>query len=245
MKQYILIALLLLSFGASAQQTEGVVYYTRKSYWTKIMQRMTFLSKEQRDRMAMTWKNDDGYPEKMKLFFSPSSSLYTYNTDEIEGAGYSWRREDYVITRNFDQEKKTDIIEMLGKTYIVDDSLHTPKWKISNQIKDIAGYVCMKAVTEDPVRGQKLTAWFSQDIPVGAGPERYFGLPGLIMELDINEGDVVIEATKVEFKPVADHLKLPKTKGKKITDAEYDAIIKKYITDSMKSSMNPFWEIRY
>ena len=245
MKQYIFIALLLLSFGVSAQQTEGVVYYTRKSYWTKIMQRMTFLSKEQRERMAMTWKNEDGYPEKMKLFFSPSSSLYTYNTDEVEGAGYSWRRDDYYIIRNFDKEKKSDIIEMLGKTYIVDDSLHTPKWKISTQIKDVAGYICMKAITDDPIRNQKITAWFAQDIPVGGGPERYFGLPGMILELDINDGDVVIEATKVEFKPVANELKQPKAKGKKITDAEYDAIIKKYISDSMKSNMNPFWEIRY
>lgn len=245
MKPYFFIALFLLSLGAEAQQTEGIVYYNRKSYWTKIIQRMTFLSKEQKDRSAMTWKNEDGYTEKMKLFFSPSQSLYTSNTDEIEGAGYSWRRDEYFIQRNFDQEKKTDIIEMLGKTYIVDDSLHTPKWKISNQIKDIVGYVCMKAVTEDPVRGQKITAWFSQDIPVGAGPERYFGLPGLILELDINDGDVVIEATKVEFKPVADNLKLPKTKGKKISDADYDKLIQKHIADSMKSNQNPFWAIRY
>jgi len=245
MKKYLLIPFLLLSLGASAQQTEGVVYFDYKQYWTKIIKRLTFLSKEEKERSAMTWKNEDGYTQKMKLFFSPSQSMYTYNNDEIEGAGYSWRKDDYFIHRNFDLDKKTDIIEMLGKVYVVDDSLHIPKWKISNQIKDIAGYICMKATFDDRIRDQKVTAWFAQDIPVGAGPERYFGLPGIILGLDLNDGDVVIEATKVEFKTVTNDLKLPKTKGKKIKDSEYDTIISNHIKESMKASRNPFWAIRY
>nr|WP_293841699.1 GLPGLI family protein [uncultured Arsenicibacter sp.] len=247
MKKYLLIPLLFLAIQVSAQQqqTEGIVYFNYTQYWTKIIKRLTFLSKEEKERSAMTWKNEEGYTQKMKLFFSPSQSLYSYNNDEIEGAGYSWRKEEYSIYRNFDQDKKFDVIEMLGKVYIVDDSLNTPKWKISNQIKDIAGFICMKATMDDPVRGQKVTAWFAQDIPVGAGPERYFGLPGMILGIDLNEGDVIIEASKVEFKPVTAELKQPKAKGKKIKDSDYDTIISNHIKDSMKASRNPFWAIRY
>jgi GLPGLI family protein len=127
----------------------------------------------------------------------------------------------------------------------VDDSLHTPKWKVMNQIKDVAGYICMKAVTEDTVKKQKITAWFAGDIPISAGPERYFGLPGVILELDINEGDVVITATKIEFKKLDKELIIPKTKGKKIKDADYDALLRKHLKDSIKSQRNPYWAIRY
>lgn len=242
----ILLLLLTTSLGF-AQKTEGVVTYERKSHWTKIIARLPFLSREEKDRAAMTWKNDDEDKVKMKLVFSEKGSLFTYESEQAQSddGRWSWRQDDYFISRNFEKETMTDIIETLGKTYIIEDSLRTPVWKVMNQIKDVNGYVCMKAETTDPIRGQKIAAWFSQDIPVPAGPERYFGLPGLIMELDINEGDVILEAVKVEFKPVGKELALPKAKGKKIKETEYESLLTKHINDSIKANRNPYWAIRY
>ena len=244
----ILIVLCLLTTASVAQKTEGVVTYVRKEYWLKITNRLTFLSQEQKDRMAQTWKNwaENNKGVKMKLAFSPSESLYTRNSDEPEEGGYSWRSSEFNLYRNFEKDKKIDVIEMLGKTYIIDDSLHTPVWKIGNQIKEVAGYICMKAETEDPVKKQKITAWFAQDIPVSAGPERVNGLPGLILELDVNDGDVVIEAVGVAFRPLTpDDLKLPKLKGKKINDTAYNTLIRQHIAEQMTAHQNPYWEIRY
>ncbi len=248
MKKLLIYLGLLISSAATAQKTEGVVTYVRKEYWLKITNRLTFLSQEQKDRMAQTWKNfaEDNKGIKMKLAFGPNESLYTYNSDEPEEGGYSWRKSEFYLYRNFEKDKKTDIIEMIGKTYIIDDSLHTPVWKIGNQIKDVAGYICMKAETEDPIKKQKITAWFAQDIPVSAGPERQNGLPGLILALDVNDGDVVIEAVNVAFRPLTpDDLKLPKLKGKKINDGTYDTLLRQYIAEQMTAHQNPYWEIRY
>ena len=238
---------LIINVSALAQKTEGIVSYDRKSYWTKIIARLTFLSQEQKDRAAQTWKNEDEDKEKMKLLFTPTESVYTYLNDQgqTEDGNYSWRNRDLLLYRNYDKERKTEIEEMLGKTYIVDDSLRTPTWRILDQIKEVAGHICMKAETEDPIKKHKVTAWFAQDIPVSAGPERYSGLPGLILELDINGGDVIIEATKVEFKPVAAEIKLPKLKGKKITNADYDKMIQQHIAESITAHRNPYWSIRY
>ncbi len=235
---------------AFAQNTEGVVNYKRKTYWTRIVSRMTYLSQEQKDRAAQTWKNyeEENNAEKMKLAFNANESLYSYVSEqsETDDGQYSWRNPELKLYRNFEKDKKIDVIEMLGKTYIVDDSLHTPTWKIGNQIKEVAGYVCMRAETEDPVKKQKITAWFAQDLPVQAGPERFFGLPGVILELSINEGDVVIEATGVTLRKLTpDDLKLPKLKGKKITDAAYDDLVKKHIADQMADHQNPYWSLRY
>ncbi|GAB3497979.1 GLPGLI family protein [Spirosoma knui] len=239
----------LIGTTAIAQNTEGVVSYKRKTHWIKIISRMTFLSQEEKDRAAQTWKNyeEENNAEKMKLAFSPNESLYTYASEsgETDDGSYSWRNSELKLYRNFEKDKKIDIVEMLGKTYVIDDSLHTPVWKIGNQIKEVAGYICMKAETEDPIKKQKITAWFAQDIPVPAGPERYNGLPGLIMELSLND-DVVIEATGVAFRKLTpDDLKLPKLKGKKINDAAYDTLIKQHIAESMVAHRNPYWAIRY
>ena len=244
----ILIGCLVIFSSATAQKTEGIVTYERKTYWSKIIARMTFLSQEQKDRAAQTWKNDDESKEKMKLAFNENESLYTYASEqgETDDGSYSWRNSELKLYRNFEKDKKTDIVEMLGKTYIIDDSLHTPNWRIGNQIKDIAGYICMNAETEDPIKKQKITAWFAQDITVPAGPERYSGLPGVILELNLNNGDVVIEATSVTLKKITpDDLKLPKTKGKKINDAAYDALIRQHIAESMTAHRNPYWAVRY
>ncbi|WP_259016211.1 GLPGLI family protein [Emticicia fluvialis] len=228
-----------------SQKTEGVVIYERQEFWTKIIGQLTYLSNEEKDRVKQTWgKNDDGWKSKTKLAFNANESLLT-NVEEASEYGWSSRTEDYYIYRNFEKEKKIELIEMMGKTYVVEDSLKAPNWKVLNQIKDVAGYICMKAVTEDTVKHQKITAWFTGDIPISAGPERYYGLPGLIMELEINDGDVIITASSVQFKKLTDELKLPKLKGKKIKDVDFDRLIANHIKDSIKSYRNPYWAIKY
>jgi GLPGLI family protein len=250
MKKYSILYASILLFVSSltfAQKDEGIINFERVVHYPKIIARLPYLSQEEKDRVKLTWGSDDEWKGKMKLVFSPTKSLYTYLNDqgESEDGTWAWRNDELIITRDFEKEKKTEVIEMLGKTYIVDDSLHTPKWKVMNQIKDVAGYICMKAVSEDTIKKQKITAWFAGDIPVPAGPERYFGLPGIILELDINEGDVVITATKVEFKKLYKELIMPKTKGKKIKDADYDSLLRNHLKDSIKSQRNPYWAIRY
>lgn len=251
MRTYIILLInLLLALPSPAQNTEGLVSYKRKTYWTRIIGRMSYLSQEQKDRAAQTWKNyeEENNAEKMKLAFSANESLYSYASEqsETDDGQYSWRNPELKLYRNFEKDRKTDMIEMLGKTYIVEDSLHTPVWKIGNQIKEVAGYVCMRAEMEDTIKKQKITAWFAQDLPVPTGPERYTGLPGVILEVSLNDGDVVIEATNVALRKLTpDDLKMPKPKGKKLNDAAYDALIRKHIADSIADHQNPFWSVRY
>lgn len=248
LKKITLLLLGLLPVAARAQQLEGVVTYDRIFHWAQIYSRLNYLSNEEKDRIKMTWGNDDEDKTSMKLVFTPSQSKYTYASEQAssDDGRYSWRQREYIIYRDFAQEKKNEIIEMLGRTYVVEDSLRMPKWKVMNQIKDVNGHVCMLAVTEDTIKKQKVAAWFAHDLPVSAGPDQYFGLPGLIMELNINDGDVIVTATKVELKPVGDEISMPKKiKGRKIDNAAYDSLLYSHIRDSIKAHRNPFWSIPY
>ena len=154
---------------------EGIVHYERFYYWVKIGQKMPYLSQEEKDRMRLSmgrWEEDQK-GEPMKLIFSPGASLYTYGRDqgESDDGQWSWRQEEFVIYHDFTQEKTHELYEMLGRTYVLEDSLRTPRWKILNQVKEIAGYVCMKAQARDEVKGQTITAWFADKLPAQAGPE--------------------------------------------------------------------------
>lgn len=70
-----------------------------------------------------------------------------------------------------------------------------------------------------------ITAWYTPEIPVNQGPESYWGLPGLILE--VNDGKTVILCSKVVLntKEKAE-IKAP-AKGKVISQKEYDETVVK------------------
>jgi GLPGLI family protein len=70
-----------------------------------------------------------------------------------------------------------------------------------------------------------VTAWYTPEIPVNQGPENYWGLPGLILE--INDGKTVILCSKIVLNPKEKAEIKASTKGKVVTQEEYDDIVVK------------------
>ena len=69
-----------------------------------------------------------------------------------------------------------------------------------------------------------ITAWYAPEIPVNQGPENYWGLPGLILE--VNDGKTSILCSKIVMNTKDKvEIKAP-SKGKKVTQKEYDEIVK-------------------
>jgi GLPGLI family protein len=67
-----------------------------------------------------------------------------------------------------------------------------------------------------------VTAWYTPDIPVNQGPENYWGLPGLILE--VNDGKTIVLCSKIVMNIKEKKEIKPQTKGKVVTQAEYDKI---------------------
>jgi len=81
------------------------------------------------------------------------------------------------------------------KKFLVTDELNYT-WKITNETKKIKDYTCYKATTT--FRGNNFEAWFTPDIPINAGPWKWYGLPGLIVEATDTDKSVVFVLEKVE-----------------------------------------------
>lgn len=230
-----------------AQKIEGSVRYLMVHNWTKQIAAIDYLSKQAVDRLTYVYGNRAEYKTFSTLFLSPTQSKYTDSEEKAErdDNNYSWRKNEYTITRNYEKKTIRDVIDMLDKTYIIEDSLQVPKWKILNEMKEIAGHICMNAYWNDTLKKQKVTGWYALDIPNSGGPERFTGLPGLILEVDINNGALVITADKIEQKKLTTELDLPKKiKGKRIKESDYTGILRKYFEDCRKSEQ-PTWSIRY
>ncbi len=247
MKKF-LVAIIFLSISLStfAQSLNGVIVYNRKVNYVSIMTRLPFLTSEEIDRVKLTWgNNSDNKGTNYVYFFNEAQSLYTQSEEENEG-GYSWSEEKYVLQRDHKKKTVNDWREVLGKRYLVEDDLPKYKWKILNEIKEIEGYLCMKAETYDPVKDQTIHAWFSDGIIFSGGPEGFAGLPGMILELNINDGDVVVTATDIKLTPDKVDIPLPKKmKGKSIDIQGFDSIISMFIAESIAAERNPYWRIRY
>jgi GLPGLI family protein len=70
-----------------------------------------------------------------------------------------------------------------------------------------------------------IMAWYTPEIPVNQGPESYWGLPGLILE--VNDGKTVILCSKVVLNTKEKvEIKAP-AKGKVISQKEYDETVVK------------------
>lgn len=98
------------------------------------------------------------------------------------------------------------------------DSLH---WVVTNESKKILGYQCYKAILP-AAEAEKLEVsyqedgdlivWFTPEIPISAGPERIYGLPGLIMEFTFSAFPALVYTVvseEVQEKKTEDCIKIP------------------------------------
>ena len=84
-----------------------------------------------------------------------------------------------------------------SKSYVIRGKLEKPEWNIlSDSVKMIEGYTCLMA--KGFVRGRDYTVWFTPDIPVSAGPWKIWGLPGLIVDVQSDDGEVEITMTSLK-----------------------------------------------
>ena len=120
--------------------------------------------------------------------------------------------------------------KVFEETFLVKDSTRKINWKITSEMKDIAGYSCRRAnaLIMDSVY---VVAFYTDKIPVSGGPESFTGLPGMILGVALPHDNITWFATTVMDKPVpAAGMKVP-VKGKVKTNKE----LKETLTSVMKN----------
>ena len=81
--------------------------------------------------------------------------------------------------------------------YIVYDTNLDYNWEITNKVDTIGNYQVVKATTS--FRGRGFTAWFAPSIPIGFGPWKLKGLPGLILNMYDEEKNYTWRLVKLHF----------------------------------------------
>lgn len=242
MKKYLLTTLVFCSglISATAQAVAGKVIYNRT-----VQLQISFQGMPGGMEQQMPTSRTD----KFELVFGNNQSVWKQAEQENDneniagGDGMQIRMvvagSNDVLYTNFNNGKKVEKRELFDKNFIIDDTVKKMKWKMTGETKTILGYTCMKATTTNIRKRMQMTnengkmerkeiedtanivAWFTGSIPVSAGPSEYQGqLPGLILELDVKDGNQVFKAVSVSEKVDLDDIKEP-TGKKHYTPEEF------------------------
>ncbi len=241
MKNLILLASIALPIAigtvpAWGQKTEGIVQFDEK----RNMHRNLPPEAQEMKAMIPEWQ-----VHKSELLFSANESLFR-NVEEDEddapnanGVQIKMIRPEATFYRNFEKNLMVDYREFISKNYLVTDTIAQLNWKMTGETKQVLGYNCLKAMWLDTLRARMVAVWFTDEIGVPAGPVTFCNLPGMVLEVDINNGEIQYVATKINFVKVDKKVLVAPTKGEKIGDLAFQ----KLVAEATKKSGGPMIKI--
>ena len=218
MKKILILSSCLLSIlSVFGQNTEGVITFEEKMNLHRRIQ-----NEEMKARVP------EFRSSNMQLVFRGDECIYKAIEEEEDeeanaggGGGFRFRRPNVEIYRNYATNRRIEQRDMMDKKYLIETDIKQPAWKLGTETKKIMGYECTQATLSDTARKQEIVAWFTMDLPLAAGPQNFGSLPGMILEADINQGEILLFAKKVDLKKVKDNAIKAPSKGDKITEEEF------------------------
>nr|WP_317632241.1 GLPGLI family protein [uncultured Flavobacterium sp.] len=103
---------------------------------------------------------------------------------------------NYLVKKNFNSDELT-FVQVIGKELYAIKESNKLKWEFTSEKKLINGYDCKKALVT--YYGRQWIAWYTTKIPINAGPYKFNGLPGLILEIHDSENIFNFKAGNITF----------------------------------------------
>ncbi|MEZ4999870.1 MAG: GLPGLI family protein [Bacteroidales bacterium] len=188
-KAFTLVTALLLSGLASIfGQSGSIVYEEVRKIEIKIEGEMAHLMENMPKEQTA---------EKV-LYFSPEATIYMEpekkeSEDEVslEGGGVGMK----IMMGSPDNKFFVDLAggsiieqrEFMTRIFLVESEIEQEDWKITGEQKMIMDYACMEATRTDTA-GVVTRVWFAPTFPAKGGPSRFCTLPGMVLEVNIDDG---------------------------------------------------------
>ncbi|WGK65471.1 GLPGLI family protein [Croceiramulus getboli] len=249
----LLLGIFFLTLSTYAQHITGMATYQTKTTinlddWggqgmseqrkKQIMERMkNFLEKE----YTLTFTQEESFfKEEERLEAPGQGAMGRWGGSFAQGGIYTNQQTHEFARAN----------DLMGKTFLIQDSLSNLNWELVKESKIIGQYPVFKAVAQRPVEAspweklravrrqqrselpvedstttkmETIVAWYTPMIPVQHGPDEFGGLPGLILEL--NTANTTMLCTKVVLNPKTEITIERPEKGKVVSRKEYQEIV--------------------
>jgi len=245
MKKYIInyIIFLLISNIAFCQQINGEI-----SYKVNVTEAFTMIDKEKLKTIPPAYLDDikksmSDLEQRIKLNIKSIETNLSFNQQEaiytpisgMDNEGDRGLKETMIITGSYGVyyfnkglNKRIRQIDVYGQLFLIESDLNSRQWVLTQETKTINNYLCYKATSTLVTKNsagtfyKPLIAWYAPKLPMPYGPNGYGGLPGLILQL--TEGDFIFYVSKLILNPKNPNKIEQPTKGKKVTEDEFEAI---------------------
>jgi GLPGLI family protein len=152
------------------------------------------------------------YSEKMILYLNETQSSFLSYSKKIEdsialvmidsmmntGVISSQKKANRIQTtihKYFRNDTFSNVQEYLNKFFLIKTVQKPISWQIKEDKKRINGFLCQRAACF--LKGRSYEVWFTNEIPISAGPWKLNGLPGLILEAKDLKSEVVFLCTEI------------------------------------------------
>lgn len=199
-------------------------------------------------------KMNEQFQKEYTLTFNQKESIYQEN-EKLDTPDLTAGRMDVkissgrnVLYRNTGKETYVSQQTLLGKLFLVKGPLEQPNWKLEDEIKKIGKYTCFKATLSTEVtrvdffsdeegknkttETRTTTVWYTPEIPVNMGPGDYWGLPGLILEVQGENFSLL--CTKILLNPEKEIVIQIPDKGTEIDQKAFEKLQKKKTEEWME-----------
>ena len=131
------------------------------------------------------------------------------------------------IFKNYPNKKISTYDYMpMGGFYKYNESMDRPKWKLISGNMTICGYICKKAIVS--FRGRNYTAWYTEKIAISDGPWKFWGLPGLILNISDDKNEYSFECIAIEKPRWTDNIYILDLDYFGTTKERFNAGVKKF-----------------
>ena len=256
--------LTMFTFNINAQKFSGKATYISKSKM-ELGNWGAKLSEGRKKQIAARLKNRLEKTYVLNFNNQESLFLEEEKIDAVSGATDSWggyfSRGDHY--KNIKENKIVQSQEFYGKRFLVKDNLYRLEWNMGTETKKIGEYTCYRAkafvpntelnwynfswsdlssASDEKVDKEKIEekltvveAWYTPQIPVSQGPAEYWGLPGLILEVSVD--NTTLLCTEIVINKDDKAIIEAPSKGKEITKIAYKLTVREKMVEMRNNRM--------
>lgn len=247
---FLIIFAFCLQMPLSAQEITGRAFYTSMLKFDD----PKFDEKQLQDSrtQALSEQLKNGFQDEYQLEFTQEESLFKKmpkldKPDPKKGGmsiSMSVMSDEEVLYKNLSKNTFINETQIFGRPFLIQDNIEKNDWQLGKESKTIGDYVCFKATylptsdnAEDKLENKKpkqeIIAWYTPQIPIKNGPNKYDGLPSLILE--IQDDNLIFLCTKIILNPQEAIVIKQPTRGEKVSQNKFDAIMEKKNEEMMEN----------
>ncbi len=134
---------------------------------------------------------------------------------------------DVFVYKNYNEQYLISQDKVADKYFFTKEPLIQMQWQLTGNTKKLLKYNCQEATTT--FRGRDYVVYFTAELPFKAAPFKFYGLPGVVLQIKTIDEQINIQASRLKVQPSGKSIQNPFENKPTITWEEFTTIYAKKV----------------